>query len=47
MRKLFATILAAGLLAGPLGSAANAGTFCTLAEKIGVVNIKECEDHMP
>jgi hypothetical protein len=39
--------LAAGVLTGPLASIANAGIVCTLQEKLGVENVKECEDYLP
>lgn len=44
MRKLLVTILAAGLLVGPLSAVAQAGKMCDLQRKLGVVYIKECED---
>lgn len=47
MRKLIVTLMAAGVLAGPLSAIANAGIVCTLQEKLGVDNVKECEDYLP
>jgi hypothetical protein len=47
MRKVIVTLVAAGVLAGPLASIANAGVWCTLQEKLGVDNIRECEDYLP
>lgn len=44
---MIATIFAVGLIAGPLGSIAQAGVVCTLQEKLGVENVKECEDYLP
>jgi hypothetical protein len=38
------TLLAAGILAGPMSSLASAGVYCTLMEKTGVNWVKECED---
>ncbi|MGH2730500.1 MAG: hypothetical protein ACRDJI_07800 [Actinomycetota bacterium] len=47
MRKLIVAVVAAGVLAGPLSAVANAGIVCTLQEKLGVENVKECEDYLP
>ena len=44
MRKVIVALLATGILAGPLGSLANAGVYCTVLEKAGVNWVKECED---
>lgn len=43
MRKVIVSICAAGLLAGPMASFAQAGVVCPLLEKLGVTNVKECE----
>lgn len=47
MRKALVALMAAGLLAGPLSSFANAGVVCALQQKLGVDNVKECEDYLP
>ncbi|MGH2806643.1 MAG: hypothetical protein ACRDKT_05150 [Actinomycetota bacterium] len=47
MRKAIVSLFVVGLLGGPLASASQAGVFCTLQEKLGVNNIKECEDYLP
>jgi hypothetical protein len=44
VRKVIVALLATGILAGPLGSLANAGVYCTVLEKAGVNWVKECED---
>ncbi len=47
MRKLAICLMAIGLLSGPLSSIANAGVVCSVQEKLGVNNVKECEDYLP
>jgi hypothetical protein len=47
MRRTAVAIFVAGLLAGPLSGLANAGIVCDLQEKLGVNNVKECEDYLP
>ena len=47
MRKLLVSLIAAGLLAGPLSAVTHAGLACTLQEKLGFDNVKECEDYLP
>lgn len=43
MKKLVVALTVVGVLAGPAASVASAATFCTLMEKLGVKNVKECE----
>lgn len=43
LRKAVIAVFVAGLLAGPLSTLAQAGTACKLQEKLGIVNVKECE----
>lgn len=45
MRRIFLSIVSAALVAGPLTAVSQAGTMCDLQRKLGVVNVKECEDH--
>lgn len=47
MRKLLVSLIAAGLLGGPLSAVTHAGVGCRLQEKLGVENVKECEDYLP
>lgn len=47
MRKAVIALFVAGLLSGPLSGLAQAGVVCTLQEKLGVNNVKECEDWLP
>jgi hypothetical protein len=47
MRKLVVGIFITGMLGGPLASLAQAGVVCSLQEKLGVNNVKECEDYLP
>ncbi|MGH2735675.1 MAG: hypothetical protein ACRDKZ_08845 [Actinomycetota bacterium] len=44
MRKAIVSLFVVGLLAGPLANFANAGPICTLYEKLGIDNVKECEE---
>lgn len=41
------SLAAVRLLAGPLSSISQAGIVCDVQEKLGVTNIKECEDNLP
>ncbi len=47
MKKLLLSLVAVGVLVGPLASISHAGVVCTLQEKLGVNNVKECEDYLP
>lgn len=47
MRRLVVLLMVLGVLAGPLSSVSHAGIVCTLQEKLGVDNVKECEDYLP
>jgi hypothetical protein len=47
MRKAVVALFISGLVAGPLSGLAHAGVVCTLQEKLGVNNVKECEDYLP
>ncbi len=47
MRKGLIALFVAGLLGGPLSGLAQAGVVCSLQEKLGVNNVKECEDYLP
>ncbi|MGH3118229.1 MAG: hypothetical protein ACRDQ2_14180 [Gaiellales bacterium] len=47
MKKLLIFVVVAGLLGGPLSSISSAGVACDLQEKLGVNNVKECEDYLP
>lgn len=47
MRKLVVSLIAVGLIGGPLSGLASAGIVCDLQEKLGVENVKECEDYLP
>lgn len=43
MRKVIVSVFIAGLLAGPMASFADAGVVCTVMNKLGYDNVKECE----
>lgn len=47
MKKLIVGLMVSALSFGPLSAIANAGIVCTLQEKLGVDNVKECEDYLP
>lgn len=47
MRKVVLLAVLVALLIGPFSSIAHAGIVCTLQEKLGVTNVKECEDFLP
>lgn len=47
MKKLIVGLMVSALSFGPLSAVANAGVFCSLQEKLGVNNVKECEDYWP
>lgn len=45
MRKTVVSLIVLGLLGTP--TLAHAGVVCKLQEKLGVENVKECEDYWP
>lgn len=47
MRRLVITLTVLGALAGPAAGVAAAGTVCDLQQKLGIDNVKECEDYWP
>lgn len=47
LRKALIASFVAALLDGPVAGVAHAGLVCDLQEKLGVNNVKECEDYWP